>query len=580
MSKLTTPRILSLLNLFALALVLALNANFTVCLAQQRSAGQRVRPTDLFVDRGVLNAGLPADYPLTARAGEVIIITVSSDVFDPVAELLNASGARLAENDDAREGVQDSLLLAEIGAAGEYRVRVRAFSQTGSGQFTITVRRFVPTATVIGARTPATVSTALVNWHRFPVEAGQTLVVTSRSAAFAPSLEIYAPNGASVEPAPFADDSETNTARIVFRAARAGTYYARIAPASGNAARASYVLTVAPARVSPLTLSSANECAAGQNVRLDAGGLDLWTFQAQAGTIVRLCTESAGGPMNVNLSFIPPNDEASETVSSGEEADVSEEAASGGGTNQTTPARPFVVLPTREKPRGEVIALLNRTGTYQFAVSQPLGLSAEYALLTAQPVRPASAAETGSALRIGDSDYWSFDGARSAVIRFEALSETFDPTLELYNTRGERIATNDDGGVGMGAVLTALLIEPGRYLMRVHSFGGGGGGRYALRRVANPTRQIAPNGRAEGSVGAAGAEIYTFEGRAGQLVIISVSSSDFDPRVQLYGTDAVLIADDDDGGEGTDSLLAARTSLSAHLLCEASATLFQISRKS
>lgn len=545
-----------------LALALLSGANFTVARAQG-VAGQRVRPGDLFYDTGILNAGQPADYPLAARAGEVLIIAASSTAFDPVVELLDASGARLAENDDEREGSQNSLLLFELPAAGEYRVRVRSFNGAGSGQFTITIRRFVPVATATGARTPATIpATLLVGWHRFTAEAGQTLVVTARSASFDPTLEVYAPNGEAVAPlSTSGEQAGTNTERIVFRATRAGNHYARIAPeVNVGAARASYVVTVAPARVSPLTLSTATECAAANAnaVRLDAGGLDLWTFQAQAGTIVRVCTESAGSPVSVNLTFIPSN--ANETASSAAEAtgDAEEASDPGGASGTGTPA-PLRILPSRDKPRGGLVALLNRTGTYQVVVSQPLGLSAEYRLLTAQPVRAASAAEMSGALRIGDSDYFSFDGARGAVVRFEASSESFDPALELYNARGERIAANDDGGAGTNAVLTALVVEPGRYLVRVHSFGGGGGGRYALHRVANPTRPVTVGGRTtEGSVGAAGAEIYTFEGRAGQMIIISARSSDFDPRVQIYGADGVLLAEDDDGGEGTDSLLAAR----------------------
>jgi serine protease Do len=185
-----------------------------------------------------------------------------------------------------------------------------------------------------------------------------------------------------------------------------------------------------------------------------------------------------------------------------------------------------------------------------------------YTLATLQPVKPfTSTAEAGGALALGGSDYWAFDGRAGQILRYEALSEQFDVALQLFNPRGEAIGGDDDGASDRNAMLTALLAEPGRYLLRVYAYGGGGAGSYRLRRINDPVRALAINARVEGRVGTGGEEIWSFEGRAGQVLIVSARSSEFDTRVAVYGPDATEVASDDNNGEGTDSLLSVRLPL-------------------
>ncbi len=58
-----------------------------------------------------------------------------------------------------------------------------------------------------------------------------------------------------------------------------------------------------------------------------------------------------------------------------------------------------------------------------------------------------------------------------------------------------------------------------------------------------------------------GLPIHTFEGRAGQLAIITMTSERpeaIDPFVRLYGPDGTLVGQDDDGAGGLDARLVAR----------------------
>jgi hypothetical protein len=59
-------------------------------------------------------------------------------------------------------------------------------------------------------------------------------------------------------------------------------------------------------------------------------------------------------------------------------------------------------------------------------------------------------------------------------------------------------------------------------------------------------------------VGSGGGEVWSFEGKAGQTIILSARSPDFNVKISLFGPDAVEVASNDDGGDGTDSLLSTR----------------------
>ncbi|HEV2762528.1 MAG TPA: PPC domain-containing protein, partial [Pyrinomonadaceae bacterium] len=506
----------------------------------QQAGGGRIREQDVFTSTNVLTPGETDEWPLAARDNETFIVTVSSESFDPAAELVSPQGQVLAQNDDVRPGEQDSLLLARVTAAGAYKVRVKASKPAAGGQYELTVRRFVATDMAVGARTVGTLGRTLVQWHRFPAQAGQTLVVTARAASFQPGLEVYAPNGEELDVQSAGE--RTGGARAVFRVAQGGTYHVRVASARGDAQpRSSYALTAAVARVFPAVVGQTlNEART-----IDAGGLDLWTFKGKAGDLVRARASAAGGAMSAQLSFVPPVD-----------------PKTGEPRPHEGSVPPFVVLPSDPKAGGEVVALLNTEGDYQVAVSQPLGLGVGYTFDMTRPLRDfVGRADGAGALALGGSDYWVLEAKAGEILRFKAAAETFDTALQLFNPRGERVGADDDGGENRNSLLTALLVEPGRYLLRVHAHGDGGAGPYLLGRVADAVRQLPPAGRADGSVGTGGSEIWSFQGRAGQTVILSVRSPDFDTRVNLYGPDAAELAADDNGGEGTDSLLSVRLPL-------------------
>ena len=101
---------------------------------------QRLSDQDIPTGEG----GFARDYAITLQAGDQVAIDLLSDDFDTIVLLLAADGSTIAENDDAADGSTNSLLFVRINETGRYIVRVRAFGETGNGDFSLKLTRLQP----------------------------------------------------------------------------------------------------------------------------------------------------------------------------------------------------------------------------------------------------------------------------------------------------------------------------------------------------------------------------------------------------------------------------------------------------
>jgi hypothetical protein len=89
---------------------------------------------------GELSGDAPRDYPLTLAEGQLAMISLESDAFDPLVELRRADdpdGDPVATDDDGGSGLNSFLVFS--GEAGDYLVRVRAYSSSGEGAYTLKI---------------------------------------------------------------------------------------------------------------------------------------------------------------------------------------------------------------------------------------------------------------------------------------------------------------------------------------------------------------------------------------------------------------------------------------------------------
>jgi hypothetical protein len=171
-------------------------------------------------------------------------------------------------------------------------------------------------------------------------------------------------------------------------------------------------------------------------------------------------------------------------------------------------------------------------------------------------------------------DEYTFRGRAGQRIQVDMTSDEFDAFLELGRLDGcdfTSITTDDDGGEGTGSRIRYVLEEDGEYVVRATTYSQGTG-PYTLvlaeRAVSTRVPQSITSGQAaSGSLDDEDEvldtdnsffDLWTYQGRAGEQVRISMESDDFDTYVaigRMEGGEFVEIATMDDGGEGTNSLL-------------------------
>jgi len=486
---------------------------------------------DRISGRSILTPGQYGEWPVAIREGETIIVHVTSTAFDPAVELVDSNNKVIAQNDDVRVGEQDSQLLYRFGKAGKYRILVKAFKGAGGGQYELTLRRFIATDAKLGSRMSDTLEQTGARWYRFAADREQTVIVAASAAAFRPSVAIFSPIG---EERSAAGADNQRVRRATYQIETKGDHYVRIGGPVGG--RSGFAVTIAMAREFQTAVGQANPPR-----QLPAGGMDVWTLSGKAGDLLRVRASGEGAGVTATADFV-------------EAATKPQEAPTG-----ERPVTALVTLEGDEKSPGDLAVLLNRTGSFRVSVSQPLNLPVTYSLTTSAAGKAWKEFETtGGALRLGDSDYWFIEGKAGRIVQLEAMSDAFDTTIEMLGPHGDTIGANDDGAGGRGSLLTQLLAENGRYLIRVHAHGDGGSGLYRLRWLPNPVRALVLGTPSASTLGSGGTGIWSFTGRKDQTVIISARSTDFDTFVQLHGPDGVEIISADDGGEGTDSLTAVR----------------------
>ncbi|HYD15192.1 MAG TPA: PPC domain-containing protein, partial [Hyphomicrobium sp.] len=139
---------------------------------------------------------------------------------------------------------------------------------------------------------------------------------------------------------------------------------------------------------------------------------------------------------------------------------------------------------------------------------------------------------------------------------------------------GMAVDSNDDGGDGNNARLMTVLPRTGTYTLVVTPYSSSSeGGRYSVSlnlseappgagRVENLRVGQRVSGRLEFGdrprSGGGYQDLWEFEGRADQDVIIEMQSGDFDSFLELRDQNGAVISENDDGGEGQDALIITR----------------------
>ncbi|HEU0014133.1 MAG TPA: caspase family protein [Longimicrobium sp.] len=172
-------------------------------------------------------------------------------------------------------------------------------------------------------------------------------------------------------------------------------------------------------------------------------------------------------------------------------------------------------------------------------------------------------------------DTYTYQGRAGERVRISMTSSAFDTYLALgriVNGNFQEVEADDDGGTGTNSLIVATLPANGTYLIRANSLGAGQTGAYSLslaRGAAGPPPQragpITAGQAVTGELSPADPvlaeddsyyEDWTYQGRAGEVLTISMASDEFDTYLvvgTLRNGELERIASNDDSGEGTNS---------------------------
>ena len=95
-----------------------------------------LEPGDLVLE---INGSLHDVYPFEGEAGQTITIQMTSDAFDTYLIVINATGQKIGENDDASFSDTNSTLTVSLPETGTYGIVANAFDDTGRGPYRLTV---------------------------------------------------------------------------------------------------------------------------------------------------------------------------------------------------------------------------------------------------------------------------------------------------------------------------------------------------------------------------------------------------------------------------------------------------------
>ncbi len=405
-------------------------------------------------------------------------------------------------------------------------------------------------------------------YHLWTLEGrrGQRIVIDLMASEFDPVLVVRDDAGFPVGTDD--DGGEGNNSRLRTVLPRDGRYRV-IVTAFNESSRGRYTMAVtgweapdAPAAGAAAPIAAGQDRAGvlepGDEIGGDGPYQDRWTVEARAGQRLRADLSSADfdaylillGPDGRRLAF---DDDGGENNN-----------ASLGWRAATAGTYTLIASSFRDEPvsGGYRLALAEETGTF----ADP-GAAATIATGETKEGRLEAGDTEG---RRGYEDTWTFQGREGQVARIDVTSQALD-SYAVLRRAGAPVDSNDDGGEGTNARLMTVLPATGTYTLVVSSFAiNAGGGRYDVSLTisapppgAGRIERLTPGRRASGRLeagdrprsGGGFQDLWEFDGRQGRTVAIEMRSAEFDAFLELRDPDGGLVAENDDGGDGTDALI-------------------------
>ena len=504
-----------------------------------------------------LAPGATDEWTFRGQAGQTVSVamTAQDNSFDTVLRLVDEQGDEIAYNDDSGGTLNSRIEAVTLPADGEYTILAGSFGGRSGGPYTLTLSETEPPQVnsgpiEIGQTVEAQLGPGLEDEWTFVGELGQVISVGVYAPEFDTVLRIVDDNGVELA---FDDDGGPglNSQIRGWQVPLRGAYTIRVGSYGGGAG-GSYVLStlmgdqfVPPARWVQGSLSFGQQARGAFTVDLP---IQVWTIEVEADQYVSLEVEG----------------------------DLFAEAWSmQGNAVSITPG-----VPAHFEDGGLyylfVVSFNPQRYTLTLSVAEPPQVN----------IGTIAIGDTVTAtLAPGATDEWTFRGqaGQTVSVAMTAQDNSFDTVLRLVDEQGDEIAYNDDSGGTLNSRIEAVTLPAdGEYTILAGSFGGRSGGPYtlALSEGLLPLPTATPAGppteapqsalppvnaedtlaigeTAEGNKPEQTMDLWTFEAEAGDGVRIALNAVDdaWDPYLELIAPDGTVLAQDDDGGPGLNSLL-------------------------
>jgi hypothetical protein len=172
---------------------------------------------------------------------------------------------------------------------------------------------------------------------------------------------------------------------------------------------------------------------------------------------------------------------------------------------------------------------------------------------------------------------WRFYGTQGQMVQIDVMSDAFDAFAILEGPAGNEIARDDDTGEGLNARLSVALPVTGTYRIIANTYRQGQFGRYTVRvssagavtpigggmTMTGTRGQILRGQSVSGMLSLSDARLadnslfqaWAYYGQAGEVITLSVASSDFDAFAVIQDGSGNVLARDDDSGGGLNALI-------------------------
>lgn len=516
-------------------------------------------------------------YRLSARVGQRYTITMTGGegaLPDPLLRVLDREGGELAANDDSG-GTLNSSIEFTPRASGDVFIEARGYGDRMSGAYTLNVAATrLPTDSISADRTTRGRATPGQNvagsidfggdtdWYRMRLTAGETYRIGLASSGDTPLsdpfLKVLGPDGGELA---FDDDGGDGlNSYLEFTPATTGTYFVE-AGAFGGEGEGGYTLSTLAGGIPADASTDASVSAEGDyrdGVLDPAGDRDWYRLDLTEGQVVRLSLEPSqmGDPLAdpYLVLYGPDGAEVARDDDGGEglNAFIEYQAAAAGAHFVET--RGF-----SDDARGRYLLSI---------IAGEIGQSVD----AADQLTPGGEGRASIIGAPGDADWFAIEMVEGRPYRFLVqgvdADGLADPFLTLYDSQGNEVASDDDGGPGFGARIDFVTQTGGAYFAAVSAYGGAGTGRYLLQVMDTDvprtlyTDEVLDGGgddRASRIEMPGDLDNYRVTLEQGVRYLIDVRGAGehplADPFLTVLDSEGQTVTSDDDGGDGLDARL-------------------------